>query len=100
MTSYALMEKLKETFWTEIKETKEKEKKNPKPGSIPIFSRRFECFVQLFLHIIIYFFLILALCCFIFSLVTIQLPHTVIKKAQHLPVKKKLFGLPLLRLII
>lgn len=29
MTSYALMEKLKETFWTEIKETKEKEKKNP-----------------------------------------------------------------------
>lgn len=30
MTSYALMEKLKETFWTEIKETKEKEKKNPK----------------------------------------------------------------------
>lgn len=45
MTSYALMEKLKETFWTEIKETKEKEKTTTNPGSIQLFSRRFACFV-------------------------------------------------------
>jgi len=95
MTPYTLLEKLEETLFTEKKGKKIKEK----PWfNTEVFKKTilFRCF----LPIIIFFFQILASYGFTFSLVTIQLPHTVIKKAQHLLVMNTLFDLPLVRLII